>query len=132
MGEVIEDARRGALKPRLRGAPGQAADRRAHPARHLRGQGLPADHPAAVHARLPLRLRFLRRDAATSTASTICAPSTRRWPRSRRQERRLLFFVDDNIASEPRALKELCRALIPMRVNWVSQASLDVTSDSRS
>ena len=42
---------------------------------------------------------------------------------------RLLFFVDDNIASNREALKELCRALIPMRVNWVSQASLDITSD---
>src|SRR5262249_58456806 len=41
----------------------------------------------------------------------------------------LLFFVDDNIASNRVALKELCRALIPMRVSWVSQASLDVTSD---
>ncbi|MGD0722672.1 MAG: radical SAM protein [Roseiarcus sp.] len=45
------------------------------------------------------------------------------------QKRRLLFFVDDNIASNPHALKELCRALIPMRINWVSQASLDVTAD---
>lgn len=45
------------------------------------------------------------------------------------QKRRLLFFVDDNIASDRIALKELCRALIPMRINWVSQASLDVTAD---
>jgi radical SAM superfamily enzyme YgiQ (UPF0313 family) len=44
-------------------------------------------------------------------------------------DHRLLFFVDDNIASNRVALKELCRALVPMRVNWVSQASLDVTSD---
>ena len=45
------------------------------------------------------------------------------------QNRRLLFFVDDNIASDRAALKELCRALIPLRINWVSQASLDVTAD---
>jgi radical SAM superfamily enzyme YgiQ (UPF0313 family) len=43
--------------------------------------------------------------------------------------RKLLFFVDDNIASNREALKDLCRALIPMKVNWVSQASLDCTSD---
>ena len=49
--------------------------------------------------------------------------------RSRDQGRKLLFFVDDNIASDRVALKELCRALIRMRVNWVSQASLDITSD---
>ncbi len=46
------------------------------------------------------------------------------------QKRRLLFFVDDNIASNREALKELCRALIPLRINWVSQASLDVTADA--
>jgi radical SAM superfamily enzyme YgiQ (UPF0313 family) len=45
------------------------------------------------------------------------------------QDRKLLFFVDDNIASNRQALKELCHALIPLRLNWVSQASLDVTSD---
>ncbi|MGD9671407.1 MAG: radical SAM protein [Hyphomicrobiaceae bacterium] len=45
------------------------------------------------------------------------------------QERRLVFFVDDNIASDRAALKELCRALIPLRINWVSQASLDITAD---
>lgn len=45
------------------------------------------------------------------------------------QKKRLLFFVDDNIASNKIALKELCRALIPMRVAWVSQASLDITGD---
>jgi radical SAM superfamily enzyme YgiQ (UPF0313 family) len=45
------------------------------------------------------------------------------------QDRRLLFFVDDNIASDRKALKELCHALIPMRVSWISQMSLDITHD---
>lgn len=45
------------------------------------------------------------------------------------QDRRLVFFVDDNIASDREALKQLCRALIPLRINWVSQASLDITGD---
>jgi Fe-S oxidoreductase len=47
------------------------------------------------------------------------------------QERRFLFFVDDNIASDRTALRDLCRALIPMHVHWVSQASLDVTHDEQ-
>jgi radical SAM superfamily enzyme YgiQ (UPF0313 family) len=46
------------------------------------------------------------------------------------QNRRFLFFVDDNIGSHKKALKELCRELIPMKVNWVSQASLDITKDA--
>ena len=45
------------------------------------------------------------------------------------QDRRLFFFVDDNICSDRKALKELCRALIPMRISWVSQISLDITHD---
>ena len=45
------------------------------------------------------------------------------------QDRKFLFFVDDNIASNKEALKTLCRELIPLKVRWVSQASLDITSD---
>ncbi len=45
------------------------------------------------------------------------------------QERKFIFFVDDNIASHRQAFKELCRELAPMKINWVSQASLDVTHD---
>ncbi len=45
------------------------------------------------------------------------------------QERRLLFFVDDNILSDHEAAKALFRELIPLRVRWVSQASIDMTQD---
>jgi radical SAM superfamily enzyme YgiQ (UPF0313 family) len=45
------------------------------------------------------------------------------------QGRRHLFFVDDNILADHAAAKELFRALIPLRIQWVSQASLDMTED---
>ena len=45
------------------------------------------------------------------------------------QKRKFIFFVDDNIGSHRQAFKELCRELVPMKVNWVSQASLDITHD---
>lgn len=45
------------------------------------------------------------------------------------QERRLLFFVDDNILANFEAAKALCRELIPLKVHWVSQASIDMTQD---
>ena len=61
---------------------------------------------------------YLRAIDETSRRSADCRP-------------RLLFFVDDNIASNHEALKELCRALIPMRIHWVSQASLDITRDPK-
>lgn len=45
------------------------------------------------------------------------------------QKRKLLFFVDDNMAADKDALKELCEALIPLKVRWVSQGSMDMLDD---
>jgi radical SAM superfamily enzyme YgiQ (UPF0313 family) len=43
--------------------------------------------------------------------------------------RKLVFLVDDNIVADRRAAKELCRALIPLGIRWISQASLTMTRD---
>ena len=45
------------------------------------------------------------------------------------QNRKYLFFVDDNFLSDHERAKEFLRELIPMKVKWVSQASLDMTND---
>jgi radical SAM superfamily enzyme YgiQ (UPF0313 family) len=45
------------------------------------------------------------------------------------QERKNLFFVDDNILSDHEAALELFRALIPLKINWVSQGSIDMTGN---
>jgi radical SAM superfamily enzyme YgiQ (UPF0313 family) len=47
----------------------------------------------------------------------------------RGQTRRNLFFVDDNLIADHDAAKELLRALVPLRVRWVSQASVDQVRD---
>jgi radical SAM superfamily enzyme YgiQ (UPF0313 family) len=39
------------------------------------------------------------------------------------------FFVDDNIVADRAAAKALFRALIPLRIRWLSQASLTMTRD---
>ncbi|MDO8803861.1 MAG: radical SAM protein [Elusimicrobiota bacterium] len=41
----------------------------------------------------------------------------------------IVFFVDDNITADPDAAKRLFRALIPLKIRWISQASLDATRD---
>jgi radical SAM superfamily enzyme YgiQ (UPF0313 family) len=41
----------------------------------------------------------------------------------------LYFFVDDNIVADREAAKELFRALIPLNIRWISQASLTMTRD---
>lgn len=45
------------------------------------------------------------------------------------QKRKLLFFVDDNIVCNHEKAKELFRALIPLKVKWVSQGSMDMLKD---
>jgi radical SAM superfamily enzyme YgiQ (UPF0313 family) len=45
------------------------------------------------------------------------------------QKRKDLFFVDDNFVANSEAAKELLRALIPLKIRWVSQASIDHTRD---
>ncbi|HEX8968519.1 MAG TPA: radical SAM protein [Chloroflexota bacterium] len=42
---------------------------------------------------------------------------------------KLIFFVDDNITSNMDQAKELFRALIPLNIKWVSQASINAAHD---
>ena len=42
---------------------------------------------------------------------------------------RRFFIVDDNIVSQPAKVRELCRELIPLHINWVGQASIHIAQD---
>lgn len=46
-----------------------------------------------------------------------------------RDQKKLIFFVDDNITSNMAQAKEFFRALIPEKVKWVSQASINAAHD---
>jgi radical SAM superfamily enzyme YgiQ (UPF0313 family) len=46
-----------------------------------------------------------------------------------RKSKRLFFFVDDNITSNLAQAKEWLRALAPLNVRWVSQASINAAHD---
>jgi len=43
--------------------------------------------------------------------------------------RRLIFFVDDNLACDPDAARELLQAVKPLGIRWVGQASLHLARD---
>ena len=43
--------------------------------------------------------------------------------------RKLIFFVDDNITSNMEQAKEFFRALIPLKIRWVSQSSINAAHD---
>jgi radical SAM superfamily enzyme YgiQ (UPF0313 family) len=46
-----------------------------------------------------------------------------------REQKKLFFFVDDNITSNLAQAKEFFRALIPLRIRWVSQCSINAAHD---
>ncbi len=127
--QVIGDARRGALRPVYQAPVGPA-------------------HPGVLTRRdlyegkgyLPVTLmqfsrgcRYACHFCAVSTYFdrghyTRCVSEVVREIASLKQNH-LIFFVDDNILSNFEAAKELFRALIPLNVRWVSQASIDMTRD---
>jgi radical SAM superfamily enzyme YgiQ (UPF0313 family) len=49
--------------------------------------------------------------------------------RQLKREKKLFFFVDDNITSNLAQAKEFFRALIPMGIRWVSQSSINAAHD---
>jgi len=48
---------------------------------------------------------------------------------STRHKDRLVFFIDDNLCSNPEAAKELMRALAPHHLRWVTQTAIDAAWD---
>jgi len=127
--EVVEDARRGELKPRYDARPGAPQAGGVLPRRDLfRGKGY-----------LPITLMQFSRGCRFSC--DFCAITAyfdrRHHPRPTRdvlaeleaQDRKLVFFVDDNFLSDREAAKRFLRELVPLKLRWVSQASIDMTED---
>ena len=46
-----------------------------------------------------------------------------------RRPGQLIFFIDDNLTSSLDRAKELMRALIPLKIRWVSQSAINVAFD---
>jgi radical SAM superfamily enzyme YgiQ (UPF0313 family) len=126
--EVVEDARRGHLKPEYRAPVGPAQPGTITRRDIFKGKGY-----------LPISLMQFTRGCRF--ACTFCAVSAyfdrTHYVRDvhevvqeiESQERKLVFFVDDNLVSNREAAKELFRALIPLKIKWVSQGTVDMTCD---
>lgn len=127
--EMIEDLRRGELKPQYQGEQTLYPQEGIIPRRDIfEGKGY-----------LPITL--LQFSRGCKYRCNFCASSayfkSRHYCRRveevikeiKSQKRKLLFFVDDNIVSDFTQAKELFRALIPLKVKWVSQGSLDMLKD---
>lgn len=127
--EVVEDARQGKLKPRYEAPAGIPQIDGVQPRRDLfEGKGY-----------LPLTLMQYSRGCRF--ACDFCVISTyfkrKQYIRPTREilaeienhGSKAIFFVDDNFLSDHESAKKFLRELIPMKVNWVSQASIDMTKD---
>jgi radical SAM superfamily enzyme YgiQ (UPF0313 family) len=115
----------GTAAPALRRAWGAAAGGRARP---VRRQGIPPisllqfGRGCRFHCEYCAVGEYFAHHQYTRPVAEVMAEIAA-------QPRRELFFVDDNLVANPEAAKELLRALIPLKVRWVSQASLDHTRD---
>jgi len=128
-GELIEDARGGQLKPIYQG----------HCQTRPQGDTLPRRDLYRKKGYLPVTLSQFGRGCRF--ACDYCAINSyfKRQHYTRpvadvvreieAQPRKLIFFVDDNIVATPERAKELFRALIPLRIRWMSQGSVDMTRD---
>lgn len=129
--QVVEDLKNGRLKKRYDGPPGIGQIGGVLPRRDIfKGKGY-----------LPMALMQYSRGCRF--ACSFCAVSEyfEKKHYIRRidevlaeidaQDRKFIFFVDDNIGSDRKALKALCRELIPLKIHWFSQASLDLTRDAQ-
>ena len=125
---LLADVRDGRLAPRYHGVPG-VPQHGTRPRRELyRGKGYLPVHLTQFGRGCPYRCAFCavgaffdHRHHARSVGEVVAEieeSGARDW-----------FFVDDNLAADVPALKELLRALVPLRVRWVSQVSVEHAHD---
>jgi radical SAM superfamily enzyme YgiQ (UPF0313 family) len=127
---VIDDARHGTLKPRYeqRGRAtlvGLKPDRSIFRGKHYLPIGL-VEAGRGCH----FKCEFC-------AVQTVFNSSQTRRPideilmeiRAIKDEKSLFFFVDDNITSNLAEAKDFFRALIPLKIRWVSQSSINAAHD---
>ncbi|MCK4747074.1 MAG: radical SAM protein, partial [Bacteroidales bacterium] len=126
--EVIEDARNRRLKKVYRSRPGPAQNGTFPDRGIFKNKGY-----------LPLSLIQFGRGCRFSCSYCITSLYFNKTCFYRQVDRvireigsypgKLWFFVDDNFVSEKKLAKELMQAMIPLKIKWVGQASIEMVSD---
>lgn len=129
-GEVLDDARHGTLRERYR-SDGRPSLARLRPDRSIfRGKRYLKVGLVEAGRGCHFRCEFC-------AVQTVFGATQTRRPVDEilselselQRSRRLIFFVDDNITSNMPQAKEFLRALIPLKLRWVSQCSLNAAHD---
>ena len=128
--QVVEDVRSDQLQPRYEGVFGPPQQRGLLPRRDL------------YQGKRYLPISLVQYGRGCRFGCEFCAISSffrRRYrfrpvdeviEEIRAQQRRLIFFIDDNFVSDHQAAKVLLQALIPLKIRWMGQASIDMTEDA--
>ncbi|HXE71490.1 MAG TPA: radical SAM protein [Candidatus Nitrosotenuis sp.] len=126
--QVIEDARRGRLQP-LYSSPTRPGLAGVRPDRSLfRGKGYLDVGLVEAGRGCHFRCEFCAVQSYFRSTQ-VRRPTDEILAEIRQMRKPLYFFVDDNITSNMREAKEFFRALIPERIRWVSQASINAAHD---
>jgi radical SAM superfamily enzyme YgiQ (UPF0313 family) len=126
---VLADAGRGALQTFYH-APGRPKRLHAHPDRTIFGNrsylpiGL-VETGRGCH----FRCDFCSVQSAYQHTYACHAISDVLAEVEQQRKRPLFFFVDDNLSANMERAKELLRALIPLKIRWVSQCSINAAAD---
>ena len=62
-------------------------------------------------------------------ANYISRPVTEIVAEIRQSKNKFVFFIDDNLAANRDHLLSLCMAIMPLKIKWISQVSLNVAKD---
>lgn len=127
--EVLRDARAGTLKKEYRGAYQPCPQQNVVPRRDLFSRKGYLPITLMQYSRgCPYRCHFCASSAYFGARHAVRDPADV-VAEIRAQKRKLIFFVDDNLVADFDAAKRLFRALIPLKIRWVSQGSIDMLQD---
>ena len=125
-GEVIDDLETGTLKPRYVGCGGvfcPIPDRGLYAGRNYGRLNLvETSRGCSFNCEFCSVTKFFERRYTPRPLDEVMAEV-------RSLEKRIVFFVDDNLAMDVERLKELCRRMIPVRMHWVGQLSIHSAKD---
>lgn len=126
---VVEDARLGRLKPVYAGGTSSPQPGGVTPKRELfEGKGYLPVSLVQVGRGCRFACEFCAISAFFKQQHTI-RPAGEVLSEIGSQNRKLIFFIDDNFVSNHELAKAFLRQLIPLKIRWVGQGSIDMTED---